>query len=751
MLLFMAAHALFAQDSEVLSTFDRRSRAIYYDDRDIAMQAARFGLQAPVRVREITVTLSGPADGSARIRLFAGEGGAGAPFYGDDVMAPVIVRKRRAGVESISVRLSEPVAVESEQMFVGVDRLSPGTVLLSDSRPRPLRCIGSQDGYADQLLCTTSGAWRWGRYAYLIGVAVEAGKQPDNIRFTEIGAEAGIMAESTSNRMISWGDIDNNGFLDLLAGGNLFMNRGDGTFDNVTATLPEIEGAIFHCMLDQDRDGALDIIAIGRGGQCGGDICASLLRNDGHGGFGSVAIDLPGVSEPRCFSVTDLDGDGLVDLYIGQIAGKGSGGRAHLLYRNAGGEGFVPDSSLSEAFPDTDVRDMGAQFADLDGDSHADLFLAIAGDSASHVLMNDGTGVLHPRALGFDDPPGNAADAGCNWRDINGDGVPELLLPRDRRRRGAGPVAHEGGTGILAIQESERGGIRLRGRSAGLASPLDHQSGGGWADVDNDGLQDLIVTSSCACTPARLYMQTSTGEFRNATFESGLWGISLGPDLAWSDYDNDGAMDFCTFSGNTIRLFRNTGKQQRNNFVAIELYDLDGVRTGPGSRVTVHAGDERYSLEVPGGHGKGMQEPERLHFGTGSRSTVDSVVVDWAGGRGSEVFHDIRINRINRLASGRPGGSAADMDMAAKASPNPFSARVAIDVRVSVKTRFKVDIHTADGNHVRTIADGVFDAGSHQFIWDGMNRSGEKVAQGVYLFRVSGAGREIVGKIIRQE
>jgi len=114
--------------------------------------------------------------------------------------------------------------------------------------------------------------------------------------FTDVTAAAGL-ARSFGTMGIGTGDINNDGFPDIyLANGGpemyrlepniLFLNRGDGTFADVTETagvgnLGKGHGVTF---ADFDGDGDLDLYA-GLGGHYDGDIWPnSLYRNDGESG-----------------------------------------------------------------------------------------------------------------------------------------------------------------------------------------------------------------------------------------------------------------------------------------------------------------------------------------------------------------------------------------------------------------------------------------------------------------------------------
>src|SRR5262245_46794115 len=81
------------------------------------------------------------------------------------------------------------------------------------------------------------------------------------------------------------------------------------------------------CWSDYDADGKLDALALLPSGQI------ALLRNRGDGAFEHVSA-VTGLAKAGGASLAtwqDIDGDGLVDLYLGGVGG------AQRLWRNAGG------------------------------------------------------------------------------------------------------------------------------------------------------------------------------------------------------------------------------------------------------------------------------------------------------------------------------------------------------------------------------------------------------------------------------
>ncbi len=115
----------------------------------------------------------------------------------------------------------------------------------------------------------------------------------------------------------------------------------------------------------------------------------------------------------------DVDGDGLVDLFLARTEGP------NALYRNLGGWRFE-DITARAGVAAPDRASSGATFADLDGDGDLDLvLLAIAGPDA--VFLNDGTArFTERRDLGLE-PAGRGATTAA-LADVDGDGDLDLYV-----------------------------------------------------------------------------------------------------------------------------------------------------------------------------------------------------------------------------------------------------------------------------------------------------------------------------------
>lgn len=80
--------------------------------------------------------------------------------------------------------------------------------------------------------------------------------------------------------------------------------------------------------------------------------------------------------------------------------------------------------------------------------------------------------------------------------------------------------------------------------------------------------------------------------------------------------------------------------------------------------------------------------------------------------------------------------------------PNPFNPSTTISFYLPLESRVKLDIFDVNGRFVRRLAEGVLPSGPHQRSWDGKSRSGESVASGVYIYRLTAGKRQLSRKMM---
>lgn len=161
--------------------------------------------------------------------------------------------------------------------------------------------------------------------------------------FEDASVKAGVN-DSGSGRTAAFGDVDNDGDLDLyLANGDMndvdrhwfFVNKGDGTFEDGTkaAGIDASGQRASVTFLDYDNDADLDICVIIWGSP------NMLYSNNGDGTFVNVAKDekLRRVYSNHAAAFGDYDNDGDLDMFLANSTFRGQfnfDGAPNAFYRN---------------------------------------------------------------------------------------------------------------------------------------------------------------------------------------------------------------------------------------------------------------------------------------------------------------------------------------------------------------------------------------------------------------------------------
>ena len=212
--------------------------------------------------------------------------------------------------------------------------------------------------------------------------------------FFEQGAARGLTT-AFSSAGASFGDVDNDGDLDLLLGDTgpvfngppggrpqLYFNDGTGNFtQSPQLPTPLKVGHLDVDFVDIDLDWDLDIYSTNRGNSPGG--IHHLLLNDGTGQFTDASSVIPNTSGNVYESdLADLDGDADMDLFFLSLSGFDDGGMRNDVVES-GTLGFTPAPSLG-GDDDNEVA-----FIDYDMDGDLDVIIGSLGPTEK-LVRNDG-------------------------------------------------------------------------------------------------------------------------------------------------------------------------------------------------------------------------------------------------------------------------------------------------------------------------------------------------------------------------
>jgi flagellar hook assembly protein FlgD len=82
-------------------------------------------------------------------------------------------------------------------------------------------------------------------------------------------------------------------------------------------------------------------------------------------------------------------------------------------------------------------------------------------------------------------------------------------------------------------------------------------------------------------------------------------------------------------------------------------------------------------------------------------------------------------------------------------APNPFGSETAIRFSAPVSGAATLSVFDVSGRLVSRLVDGEVSAGRHVVRWNGRNREGRSVGDGVYFYRLQVGEREQVRRMVR--
>ncbi|HHN77274.1 MAG TPA: CRTAC1 family protein [Phycisphaerales bacterium] len=439
------------------------------------------------------------------------------------------------------------------------------------------------------------------------------------------------------------GDFDRDGDQDVFAiGGSegvdqLYINRGDGTFDERAAAWGVDAAGVIHTgasVGDYDNDGDLDIFVTAVVVQGVGDTARCVLyRNNGDGSFTDVADDAgvrfvaPFLNDSFGSAFGDYDLDGDLDLFVAGWTG------GNHLFRNNGNGTFTRVTGSAFIGDLLEIpRGFSPRFCDIDADGWPDLLLA-ADFFTGRVYINNGDGTFTNRTAEWG--VGLASNGmGSAPADVNNDGLIDWYVTSRIQLDG-----DDGSGNMLYIN---RGGFfEERSHAAGV-------NGGGWGwgtdavDFDHDGWLDIAATNGFPPPfdhdPTTIWLNTRDpdGVFVDVTAAVGVSDTGQGRGLVTFDADNDGDRDLL-IAGNDEPLTYYRNDLTGDGAGAITLFfDTSGEPTmapdGFGVRVDLVAGGEPQHRYLDGGCTYLSQSELSIHFGIGSNAAAESVRITWPGG-----------------------------------------------------------------------------------------------------------------------
>lgn len=263
-----------------------------------------------------------------------------------------------------------------------------------------------------------------------------------NLELVDVTEDAGIAIQFVRNFGSCWGDVNNDGWLDLYIckyhnpnvdngyeyTNHLYMNNGDGTFTDETDNAEvsdEVRASFQSVFMDYDEDGYQDIFVIN-------DrlfMRNSMYWNEGDGSFQdkTTEVGMELYIDAMSITVGDYDNDTDLDIYIANDPYE-STGNVLMNYFNDGFTDFGQFAGVT-----TDWISWGSLWIDYDCDMDQDLYVTTEGNTIPITIQNyfhesqgDGTFELVHDEIGLEDD--DYASFGAAMGDYDNDGYPDFVI-----------------------------------------------------------------------------------------------------------------------------------------------------------------------------------------------------------------------------------------------------------------------------------------------------------------------------------
>lgn len=490
-----------------------------------------------------------------------------------------------------------------------------------------------------------------------------------NLKFEDISKNAGIQTDKWSTG-VTMVDINKDGWLDIYVCNSgpsanasemqneLFINNRDNTFVEKAAEygIADNSRSTQAAFFDMDKDGDLDLWVMNHGQRrrAVGAVdwfdksnalpevefnreCSTLYRNEGHGKFSDISKEagVQKIGFGLGIAVNDFDENGYLDIYIANDYFI-----PDFMFLN-NGDGTFTDQ-ISNKLGHTSYFAMGCDAADFNNDGLTDLSVLDMTPSdhiRSKVLM---------KSMDV-----TTFDYLTSYKRF----TPQYMV---------NSLSINNGYGVM----SDIGLYAGVSKTDWSWAPL-------FADFDNDGYKDLIVTNGYKKdtknndwqkeleeiskakganynqndyfehlqkadvnpVPNSIFRNTNGLKFEDKTDEWGFSTPSFSSGAAYADLDRDGDLDLVinNFDQPAFVYRNNSVEKDDGNFIQFKLKDDKSNRPVSNSKINIYYGDQMQSYDYATTRGYQSSVEQIAHFGLGNNKYIDKVIIIWPDGMSSEI------------------------------------------------------------------------------------------------------------------
>ncbi len=444
----------------------------------------------------------------------------------------------------------------------------------------------NNDGYEDLFV------YKWGKPELFLNLKGNG--------FESVSQKSGIPQWINSNAAI-WFDYNNDGNIDLLIGGYYKENIDLWHLKN-TKMMPE--------SFEYADNGGRNY----------------LLENQGNETFKDVT-DAQGIASTKwtlAMGSMDINNDGFQDLFIANdysvdelyINNKGSG------FTEIGKEsriGYAPKSGMNVAMADvkndgkfsiyvSNITEMGIL---LQGNN---LWQPVSSDNGDVLEFKNNAGIFGVELGGW--------SYGSQFGDLNIDGFLDLYLAN----------------GFVSATKNNSYWYDYSKITGGNKSIIsDAKNWPKMGDRSQSGYQFNKV-----------WMNSNGGVFADVTeYVSNIPPYDSRA-VAMVDLWNRGVLDVIVANqNNSVSILKNNVKEG-NNWLALQLEGVESNKSAIGAKVTVVWVNNSQAQVVSGGIGFSSQNQRRLHFGIGTETQIEKVIIDWPSGK-HQAINGLKLNTIHTI------------------------------------------------------------------------------------------------------
>lgn len=550
-----------------------------------------------------------------------------------------------------------------------------------------------------------------------------------------------MVNDGGDSRAVNWIDYDNDGDVDLFvtngpqAGQNNFFyeNNGDGTFTKITniAITQDGKASDGSSWGDIDNDGDLDLFVANWWGQPN-----LLYLNNGDKSFtfqqGILMTTETSYSETGSWG--DYNNDGYLDLYVCNSGGN----LRNFLFKNNGDGTFTKLSGgiLTETFESRNV-----DWIDFNNDGLPDIFVTNESNQNENLYLNNGDDTFSSASVPSLLQNGGST-AGSNWEDFDNDGDFDVLLVNWGNQRNQLYLNYGDGT-FTKLNEAPF--------TTDISSSFGSSVGDIDNDGDLDIIISKAFTSQKTANLLYINNNDGTFTKSNdASVQDSGWtyGVALGDydNDGWLDLFEAR----CYNASENNVLFHNNGGSNNWVMMNLEGVISNRSAIGAIVKMkAVIGGNPVWQMRKVVGQNGYCGQNLQVHFGLGAASQIDSVIIQWPSEIIQNV-NDLNINSNNTVVEDTTLVSVSTESNQPPTGfqlfqnyPNPFNPTTQIGFQIEENGFVILKVYDVLGNEVANLVDNYKPAGKHTVPWDAKEQK-----SGVYFYTLISSNSQESKKMI---